>query len=253
MPDRTTITESVKSRYGAVARGTEDLETNKIPCCGSEDENVKIGYTTDQLAALPDGAALGLGCGNPSAHAAIKPGEVVIDLGSGAGIDCFLAARAVGDRGFVIGIDMTEDMLERARANATKGGYSNVDFRLGEIEEMPVDTGTADLILSNCVINLAPDKTRVFREILRVLKPGGRFCVSDIVSNGPIPSELREDMDQWTCCVAGALERAEYLSIIRDAGFERTVIAEEHKYDYAKSDDFSLSSVTVIGFKQSNQ
>jgi ubiquinone/menaquinone biosynthesis C-methylase UbiE len=144
---------------------------------------------------------------------------------------------------------MTEPMLEKARANATNGGFANVEFRRGEIEDLPVESGTADLVISNCVINLAPDKLRVFREIRRVLKPGGRFCVSDMVSKGHIPDQMREDLDQWACCIGGAMEREQYLDLAREVGFDPVEVKVEVDYDYRKTDEFSLASITVVGFK----
>lgn len=249
MPDRETITEAVKSKYGAIAKSACGPGPAASPCCGTGVTDMTTGYTTAELADLPDGAALGLGCGNPTAHAGIGPGEIVVDLGSGAGVDCFLAAKAVGERGHVIGIDMTEAMLEKARANAVRGGYANVTFRQGEIEDMPVDSGTVDVVISNCVINLAPDKTRVFRDIYRVLKPGGRFCVSDVVAKGEIPADIQSDMEQWTGCVAGAMARDEYLGLVRSIGFTAVEIKAEVEYDYRKTDSFCLASVTVVAQK----
>lgn len=254
MPDRKTITEAVKEKYSAVAKGKASVCCEPSPSCGSgELTNISTGYSSDELAALPKGAELGLGCGNPTALAKIKPGEVVVDLGSGAGVDCFLAAQKVGERGLVIGVDMTEAMLEKARDNARRGGYRNVQFRQGEIENLPVEASSVDLVISNCVINLTPDKTRVFREIYRVLKPGGRFCVSDVVSKGVIPDAVREDMEKWAGCIAGALEKNEYLGIITDVGFEKPEIRSEVDYDYEKTDDYSLASVTVVAYKPRNR
>jgi ubiquinone/menaquinone biosynthesis C-methylase UbiE len=250
MPDQKSIKDAIKSRYGAVAQGQLAVSTDhKSCCCKDELVSVSTGYSDTELETLPEGAELGLGCGNPTALAEINPGEVVLDLGSGAGVDCFLAAQKVGERGLVIGIDMTEDMLDRARENARKGGYANVDFRQGEIENIPVQDSTVDLVISNCVINLAPDKVRVFREIYRVLKPGGRLCVSDIVSKGRIPDLVREDMEKWAGCVAGALEKTEYLGIIRNLGFQYAEIRSEVDYDYQKTTDYSLASITVVANK----
>src|SRR5439155_2783507 len=170
-------------------------------------------------AAIPEGADLGLGCGNPLADAGVKPGETVLDLGSGGGIDCFLAAREVGPGGHVIGVDMTPAMIERARANAVKSGVTNVEFRLGEIEHLPVADGSIDLVISNCVINLSPDKPAVFREALRALKPGGRLAVSDLVLTRPLSQQARNDVELYVGCVAGALLKDEYLDAMRSAGF----------------------------------
>ena len=187
-----------------------------------------VGYSKEELDSLPEGANLGLGCGNPLAFSSIREGDTVVDLGSGGGIDCFLAAKQVGDTGNVIGIDMTPEMLERARANAEKGGYTNVEFRLGEIEALPVADATVDLVISNCVINLSPEKDRVFREIFRVLKPGGQFFVSDIVLKKPLPEVVRQSVAAYAGCVAGALLKEDYLQTITDAGFsEPTVLSED--------------------------
>lgn len=250
MPDGDSIKNAVKAKYGAVAQGKMSVccDTNAT-CCNGALVNISTGYTREELSALPEGAELGLGCGNPTAIADIQPGEVVVDLGSGAGVDCFLAAQKVGERGLVIGIDMTEDMLEKARQNAIRGGYSNVEFRQGDIESIPVKASTADLVISNCVINLAPDKSRVFREIYRVLKPGGRFCISDVVTKGRIPDRIREDMEKWAGCVAGAVEKNEYLEMIRNLGFQYTEVRREVDYDYEKTETYSLASVTVVAFK----
>lgn len=254
MPDGDSIKSAVKAKYGAVAQGkTSVCCDTSTSCCSGDLVSISTGYTAEELASLPQGAELGLGCGNPTALAEIHPGEVVVDLGSGAGVDCFLAARKVGERGLIIGIDMTEDMLEKARLNAINGGYTNVEFRQGDIENIPVKDSTADLIISNCVINLAPDKSRVFREIYRVLKPGGRLCVSDVVSKGTIPDAIRGDMEKWAGCIAGALEKGEYLDMISNLGFQYTQIRSEVDYDYEKTDDYSLASVTVVAFKPETQ
>lgn len=178
-----------------------------------------LGYSAEETNAVPDGANLGLGCGNPQAIAALNPGETVLDLGSGAGFDSFLAARAVGPTGRVIGVDMTPEMVSKARKNQANGGYENVEFRLGEIESLPVADSTVDVIISNCVINLSPDKPRVFREAFRVLKPGGRVAVSDIVAIAPIPEELRKDWELYTGCVAGASLVDDLKAMLKETGF----------------------------------
>jgi SAM-dependent methyltransferase len=186
-----------------------------------------IGYSPEEMQAVPEGANLGLGCGNPVALASLKEGETVLDLGSGAGFDAFLASRSVGNSGRVIGVDMTPEMVDKARGNARKGGYGNVEFRLGEIENLPVADRTVDIIISNCVINLSPDKDRVFREAFRVLKPGGRLMVSDIVLLNRLPAALIESIEAYVGCVAGAVMKEDYLRAIREAGFEDINIVGE--------------------------
>lgn len=220
----------VREKYGAVAQGEADVAGC---CCGpkaADAASQSFGYTAEQLAALPPGANLGLGCGNPLQFAGLAPGMTVLDLGSGAGIDCFLASREVGPSGRVIGVDMTPAMLERARANAAKGGFTNVEFRLGEIEHLPVADASVDVIVSNCVVNLSPDKPQVFREALRVLKPGGRLVVSDLVLLAPLDDELRRSVALYVGCVAGAARREDYLRMIREAGFREVEVLAESGY-----------------------
>lgn len=217
MPDTPVTHEQVSSRYGEIARGGGT-------CCGGKDDpgTLKhaehIGYSADDLAALPEGANLGLGCGNPTSLTMIHEGDVVVDLGSGAGIDCFLAAPKAGHTGRVIGIDMTDDMLEKATAYAKEKGYVNVEFRKGKIEELPLEDNSVDLILSNCVINLAPDKTPVFDEIARVLKPGGRAAISDIVLFDELPQAVLDDVEAYIGCISGAEMAGEYLHKAMRAG-----------------------------------
>ncbi|HOF04412.1 MAG TPA: arsenite methyltransferase [Syntrophales bacterium] len=225
------IRKAVRDRYGDIAAKAGTCCLPAAGCCGGEGlaENISlgVGYRPEDLQAVPDGANLGLGCGNPVALASLQAGETVVDLGAGAGFDCFLAAKAVGEKGRVIGVDMTPEMLDKARANARKGNYGNVEFRLGEIENLPVADNTADIIISNCVINLSPDKGRVFREAFRVLKPGGRLMVSDIVLRKELPAALHESVAAYTGCVAGALRKDDYLEKIAAAGFtEVRIIAE---------------------------
>ena len=230
-----TVRDAVRDRYAEVAR-TGSSCCSGSSCCGSsvagggsEAEylarktgnaaSLKLGYSEEDLAAVPEGANLGLGCGNPQAIAALKPGEVAVDLGAGAGFDCFLAARAVGPEGLVIGVDMTPEMVARARENARKSGHENVDFRLGEIEHLPIADATADVIISNCVINLSPDKLAVYAEAFRVLKPGGRLAVSDVVATAELPQEWRDDMRLLSACISGAASVSEVEAMLQAAGF----------------------------------
>ena len=193
-------------------------------CCGDQAISIQLGYSAEELASLPDGANLGLGCGNPTALLSLNPGDRVVDLGSGAGIDCFLAARKVGAQGRVIGVDMTPEMIAKARENARQGGYANVEFRLGEIEHLPVADSAVDVVVSNCVINLTPEKGQVYREAFRVLRPGGRFAVSDVVATRPITQQERDDPSLWSSCSSGALEVEEIRELLRAAGFERVEV-----------------------------
>ena len=201
-------------------------------CCGTanlaETISKQVGYTDEELTSVPDGANLGLGCGNPVALASLKQGEVVLDLGSGAGFDCFLAANRVGKKGKVIGVDMTPEMLEKARGNARKGDYTNIEFRLGEIENLPVADNHVDVVISNCVINLSPDKGRVFQEAYRVLKPGGRLMVSDLVLLKKLPDVIKKSVAAYVGCISGAMMKKDYLAAIKSAGFsEVNVVAED--------------------------
>ncbi|MDK2917072.1 MAG: arsenite methyltransferase [Euryarchaeota archaeon] len=223
------IHKQVRSTYGEIAR--QGGCGCGIGCCNTgrtvESVSLDLGYSESDLEAVPEGANLGLGCGNPVALASLREGEVVLDLGSGAGFDCFLAAERVGPSGRVIGIDMTPDMLDRARENAKKGGRTNVEFRLGEIEHLPVADNSVDVVISNCVINLSPDKPQVFREAFRVLRPGGRLMVSDIVLAAPLPEALAGSALLYNSCVAGALVREEYLGNIAAAGFTEITVQGE--------------------------
>jgi len=221
------IRKTVRDEYAKIALQTCSCCTPNTSSITNPELSEKIGYNNEELNALPEGANLGLGCGNPTALASLKEGEIVVDLGSGAGIDCFLAANKVGDRGKVIGVDMTPEMLERARANAEKGGHSNVEFRLGEIQNLPIADNTADVIISNCVINLSPDKTRVFNEAFRILKPGGRLIVSDVVLNQDLPEAIKKSAEAYTACISGAAKKDEYLKTIKDANFQEITIIEE--------------------------
>ena len=239
------IKKSVRERYGQIAKsGKKPTTSSQSCCCGPEpagEMSTLIGYSPEELHELPEGADLGLGCGNPIALASLRKGEVVLDLGSGAGIDCFLAAKRVGKTGKVIGVDMTHEMLEKARANAEKGKFANVEFRLGEIENLPVADNNVDVVISNCVINLAPDKKRVFEEAFRVLKPGGRLMVSDIVLLKKLPDSVRRSVAAYTACVSGALLKEDYLRAIRSAGFEQVEIVGESRYPLDLIEDDSLA------------
>ena len=233
------IKHAVREKYGEIAKGASDCGCGPS-CCGGSDAATSekigeyIGYDAEALAAIPKGANLGLGCGNPLAHAAVQPGEVVLDLGSGAGMDAFLAAREVGPAGRVIGVDMTPDMLERARENARAAGVTNVEFRLGEIERLPVADASVDLVISNCVINLSPDKPAVFAEAFRVLKPGGRMVVSDLVLKQSLSEDVRHSVEAYVGCVAGASLQTEYLAMMRAAGFADVRTVEERSYGDAE-------------------
>src|SRR6266480_4278896 len=216
-----TVREEVRRRYGASASGKSACADG---CCTSTDV-ANLGYSTEDVAAAPDTANLGLGCGNPLAIASLKDGQVVLDLGSGAGFDCFLAARAVGKTGKVIGVDMTHEMLTKARENAQKNGFTNVEFRLGEIEALPVADKSVDVIISNCVINLSPEKQRVFNEAFRVLKPGGRLAVADMVATAPLPDDIKADWAAYTGCISGASQVTELERMLHSSGFENIEIA----------------------------
>lgn len=226
------IRDIVREKYGAIVEGSKGCCGEESGGCGCGDcgDTRSLGYTEEQLAAIPKGSNYGLGCGNPLGHAEAKPGETVLDLGSGAGIDVFLASRDVGPEGRAIGVDMTPSMISRARANAAEGGYTNVEFRLGEIERLPVADASVDLIISNCVINLSPDKPSVFREALRVLRPGGRIVVSDIVLSRELPESVRTSVEAYAGCVAGASLQEDYLRLIREAGFEQVEVLEQRTY-----------------------
>lgn len=226
-------------------------------CCGSgcgcgpsaEDISLAVGYTEADLQHAPEGANLGLGCGNPVALAGLRDGETVLDLGSGAGLDCFLAAQHVGPRGRVIGVDMTPEMIARARENARKGGYTNVEFQLGEIEHLPIADASVDAVISNCVINLSPDKPAVFREAYRVLRNGGRLLVSDVVLLRPLPDAVRQSPDAYVACVAGASLKDEYLDAIRAAGFQDVCVVGETPYAVDEGLGIHAASVQVEGWK----
>jgi SAM-dependent methyltransferase len=231
------VRKAVRDGYAQVALGANrSCCGGSSSCCGAgntaQSIGETIGYSREQMAAVPEGANLGLGCGNPLALAALREGDSVLDLGSGAGFDCFLAARAVGDRGRVIGVDMTPEMLQKARENAAKGGYPNVEFRLGEIEHLPVADASVDVILSNCVINLSPDKPQVFAEAYRALKPGGRLAVSDVVLLKALPAGLADSAAAYVGCVAGASLKGDYLEMLNRAGFRDVRVVGESPFHF---------------------
>lgn len=223
------IRQNVRSRYKQIAL----QEVNSGSCCSASSKcyctpnevSAKLGYSDEELSSVPEGANLGLGCGNPQTIAELKPGEVVLDLGCGAGFDCFLAARQVGETGRVIGVDMTPEMISTARNNAAKSGFTNTEFRLGEIEYLPVADGSVDVIISNCVINLSPDKPQVFKEAYRVLKPGGRLAISDVVATAELPAEIKNNLDVlYSGCISGAASIEELRSMLQQSGFTQITI-----------------------------
>lgn len=245
------IRKFVRKRYGEMAKAG-------VSCCepcerGSSLRELgkRIGYSEEDLRNVPEASNMGLGCGNPVALAALKEGDIVLDLGSGGGIDVFLAAKRVGEKGRVIGVDMTEEMIEKAKSTAQKYGYANVEFRLGEIENLPVENNLVDVIISNCVINLSVDKEKVFREAIRVLKPGGKIMISDLVTEGELPEKIRKSFDAWAGCIAGALEKNEYLDTIRKVGFTNVKVASESSYDMDVSEELKgrITSLNVEAYK----
>ena len=246
------IRTAVRARY-AVAAGRRELEplplVSSDPCCGgdaSSSQECCSDYSAEELASLPAGAHLGLGCGNPSRLASLRPGDVVLDLGSGAGVDCFLAADRVGDAGRVIGVDMTPEMVARARKLAREAGRARVEFRLGEIEHLPVADASVDVVLSNCVVNLSADKPSVYREAFRVLRPGGRLVISDMVATRPIPREAQADLERWSSCSTGALTVREIEEILRGAGFSDVSISLPPPIDPSSgTDDLGVVSAVV--------
>jgi len=244
--DQDSLKAAVRERYaGFVKQGSSCCAPTAkgCGCSGSvEDPSLKVGYALQDIEAVPEGANLGLGCGNPVALATLQPGEVVLDLGSGAGFDAFLAAQRVGPEGRVIGVDMTPEMIARARGLAERHGYSNVEFRQGDIERLPVADATVDAIISNCVINLTTDKSRTFREAFRVLRPGGRLMVSDMVLLKPLPDVIRQDVDAYAACVAGALQKEDYLAAIEAAGFSAISVVKETRYDLGNLDPVAVAA-----------
>lgn len=247
------IKKMVKEGYAKVAKqGTSCCSSSS--CCSassnSRDISKTVGYSDEEMNAVPEGANLGLGCGNPVAIASLKEGDVVLDLGSGAGFDAFLAAKKVGKTGRVIGVDMTPEMLERARLNAKKGGFDNVEFRSGEIEKLPVEDNSVDVIISNCVINLSPDKETVFKEAHRVLKAGGRLMVSDLVLAKDLSKQIKESVEAYVGCLAGAIKKDEYLRFIEQAGFQSIKVISEASYPVdAMFDNLEAAQDAIVSVK----
>lgn len=241
------IKKVVRTQYGRIASQKRTGCCSTKSCCATTDTaetlSKKAGYTDKDLTSVPEGANLGLGCGNPVALASLKEGNTVLDLGSGAGFDCFLASNRVGKTGRVIGVDMTPEMIKKAKANAKKCGYENVDFRLGEIEDLPVEDNSVDVIISNCVINLSPDKKKVFREAFRVLRPGGRLMVSDIVLLEELPDSVRKSVELYVGCLAGAIMKNDYIDAIKDAGFSKVKILDETSFSDALFDSPDVKAI----------
>jgi len=253
MSHKSEIKDFVKKRYAEIAENQSSCSASCSPSCcpPSSEVALQIGYSNEDLQTIPEASSMGLGCGNPVALAALKEGETVLDLGSGGGIDVFLASKKVGTRGKVIGVDMTAEMILKARAIATKNGYKNVEFRLGEIEDLPVEDSSVDVIISNCVINLALDKQKVFREAYRVLKQGGRIMISDLVTEEELSKEIRDNFSAWAGCIAGALVKEDYLDTIRRAGFKNVKIVSESHYNIDVSEELhgKIVSIKVEAYK----
>jgi arsenite methyltransferase len=247
------IKKNVRERYAKVAKTSGSCCASKVSCCSAAptDKQVSkmVGYTENELSQVPEGANLGLGCGNPTALASLKEGEKVLDLGSGAGFDCFLASKKVGAKGKVIGVDMTPEMLDKARANAKKGKYTNVEFRLGEIENLPLADNSVDVIISNCVINLSTNKQRVFEEAFRVLAPKGRMMVSDIVLLKPLPKVIQDSVEAYAGCIAGAELKDNYLELMRNSGFQDVKVQQEKEYpiEYIISEPQTENAIKTLG------
>lgn len=244
--EETRIRKYVRDRYAGIAKQGGSCCAPKASCgCDGTAEKIgrTIGYSAEELQSVPQGANLGLGCGNPVAIVSLKDGETVLDLGSGAGFDCFLAARAVGPKGRVIGVDMTPEMVEKARENARKGGYGNVEFRLGEIENLPTADGSVDAVISNCVVNLSTAKERAFAEAYRVLKPGGRVMISDLVLSRTLPVAVAGSLAAYAGCIAGAILKEEYLRLLEKAGFRDVRVVEESRFQVGEggTDDYAES------------
>ena len=246
------LKQTVRDQYGKIAASGGSCCGPNCGCGAPESELLTITMNDEYISPnkqIVEAADLGLGCGTPTAFSDLQPGMTVLDLGSGAGIDVFLAAQEVGPSGKVIGLDMTDEMIARANDNRQKLGLLNTEFRRGEIENMPIEPDSIDRILSNCVINLVPEKRRAFSEMYRVLRKGGKFTISDVVSIGEIPEAVRSDMQLWAGCVSGAVEKELYLQIIRDAGFREVTIASEKPYPSDPAIPFSIQSITVTATK----
>ncbi len=251
------IGQNVRGRYQKIAvKKFEAASSCCAPadsCCDSPSDfdaiSAKLGYSSEDLAAAPEGANLGLGCGNPQAIAELQAGEHVLDLGSGGGFDCFLASRQVGEQGHVIGVDMTPEMISRARDNAIKGKYTNTEFRLGEIEHLPLANNSVNVIISNCVINLSPDKQQVFREAYRVLQPGGRLAISDIVTTAELPPEIKNDLDElYSGCISGASSIADVEQMLRESGFSEISIEPKTNPELSSKTGFPVRTLTNTSF-----
>lgn len=243
------LKEHIKDRYSKIATNEKD---NSCKSCSTNlvvEQAKSSGYTMEDLKSIPENVIYGLGCGNPTALVELKKGDVVLDLGSGSGIDVFLAANKVGKSGKVIGLDMTEEMIETAKNNAKDGEYENVEFKLGEIEDLPIKNDSIDVIISNCVINLTPNKLFAYEEALRVLKPGGKILISDLVTDGELPEEIRHSFHAWSECTAGALEKEEYINIIRAAGFSDVEIVKQHYFTEYNMDERLIGKIISIQVK----
>jgi arsenite methyltransferase len=247
------VKQAVREQYGRIAQTGSSCCGPNCGCGSESDEQVLSLMMNDEYTHVDEriiaAADLGLGCGTPTAFADLRSGMTVLDLGSGAGIDVFISAQAVAPGGKAIGLDMTDEMVKRARANKAKLGIENAEFWKGEIEDMPVESASIDRVISNCVINLVPDKRKAFSEIYRVLKPGGKFIVSDIVSLGRIPDDVRKDLELWSGCVGGAADKEEYLQIVREAGFKNLTISAEKPYNLEGEASFGLASITLTAMK----
>ncbi|MFB6291179.1 MAG: arsenite methyltransferase [Candidatus Bipolaricaulia bacterium] len=244
------LKEKVNERYSEIARSSSSCCSDSDCCSPSPVQQAKqVGYTREELKNVPDSAIMGLGCGNPAGLADFNEGETVLDLGSGAGLDVFLAANRVGQEGKAIGVDMSKDMVKRAKKGAIEGGYTNVEFKVGEIEDLPIEDNSVDAVISNCVINLSPNKLKVFKEIYRVLKPGGRALISDLVSEEELPRELKQDAKAWSECLGGVLKKEEYLNKILSAGFEDIEIIDQTKFSDPQIDERLTGEITSLKVK----